>query len=61
MFWIALAAHILASVVVAVAIVRIGRRILPAPLREIGVTVPLVVALGLLLILATLPHWHLMQ
>ena len=61
MIWIAFAAHILVSVLVAFAIVRFGRRILPGPFREASVTGPLVVALGLLLILATMPHWHLMQ
>ena len=59
MIWIAFGVHLLVYVVLGVGAVKLGQRWLPKPLSELSVTVPLVVAAGLLLILATLPYWHL--
>jgi hypothetical protein len=56
---VAFVLHILIYVALEVAIVRLGGRYLPSPFSEFAITIPLVVALGLLLILITLPNWSL--
>ena len=60
MVWIAFAIHFLVYIALGIAIARLGARYLPEPFNELSTTVPLVLALGLLLILATLPFWHLL-
>lgn len=60
MVLIAFTVHLLIYITLGFAIVRLGGKYLPAPFNELTTTVPLVVALGLLLILATLPHWRLL-
>lgn len=59
MVLIAFAAHLLVYIALGFGIVRLGGRYLPAPFNELTTTIPLVTALGLLLILATLPYWQL--
>lgn len=56
---IAFTVHLLVYIALGFAIVRLGGKYLPAPFSEPTTTIPLVVALGLLLILITLPHWQL--
>jgi hypothetical protein len=56
---VAFVVHVLIYVALGVAIVQLGGRYLPSPFSEFGITIPLVVALGLLLILITLPNWSL--
>jgi hypothetical protein len=61
MIWIAFAAHLLLSVGLGSVVYLLGKRFLPEPWNQASVVIPLAVALGLLLIIATLPHWHLAQ
>ncbi|QQR35808.1 hypothetical protein JI749_15900 [Devosia oryziradicis] len=61
MIWIAFAVHMFVSVVVGWAVFLLGKRFLPEPWNQASVVIPLAAALGLLLIIATLPHWHLAQ
>ncbi len=60
MVWVAFAAHFIAYIALGIAIVRLGGRYLPEPFNQLSTTVPLVLALGLLLILATLPFWRIL-
>lgn len=59
MIWVAFSLHMLVYVLLGVGLVRVAGKFLPEPFNEMAFTVPLVAALGLLLIIATLPHWHL--
>lgn len=59
MIWIAFGVHLLVYVLIGLGAVKLGGRFLPEPFNDIAFTVPLTVSLGLLLILATLPHWSL--
>lgn len=57
MFFAAFILHVILSFIVGVALFVLGRRFLSFPYSEFSMIVPLVVALGILLFLATLPFW----
>ena len=61
MIWIAFAAHMVVYGAIGLAVVLAGRSILPKPWNEPSTMIPLIAALGMLLIIATLPHWGLLR
>jgi hypothetical protein len=61
MIWIAFAAHMLLSLGLGWVVFLLGRRFIPEPWNQASVIIPLAAAFGLLIMIATLPHWSLMQ
>jgi len=55
--WIAIAVDLTLYVLLGLAIVHFGKRILPEPWNEPSFTIPLVFAIGALLTMLTFPHW----
>ena len=57
MIWIAFAVDAAVYALLGAGVVLLGRRYLPGPWREPSFTIPLMIGLGLILSLATYPHW----
>jgi hypothetical protein len=58
MIWIAVTVDLIAYALLAALVVRVFRNRLPEPFNQMAFTVPLVVGLGAILSLATMPHWR---
>ncbi len=56
--WIAIAVDMVGYGVLALLIVFLGRKRLPPPWNEPGVTIPIVLTIGALITMATFTHWR---
>ena len=57
MIWFAMAVDTALYALLGAAIVVLGKRHLPPPWNEADFTIPLVVAVGMLITMVTFPHW----
>lgn len=55
--WIAIAVDMTLYALIGLAIVRLGKRVLPEPWNRASFTVPVALVLGALVTLTTFPHW----
>ena len=55
--WVAIAVDMTIYALLGWLVVHFGRRRLPPPWNEPGIMIPLVLAIGALITMATFPHW----